>query len=359
MTIFVVNNARPHTGEGVYAKLLSQAALQQRFLNLIMEPNSDTDDAFQQSIFLPFSKSRLLSRWRSTRFLTSAIDHRLQKLYLDKHLSAELGNNRKSEGTIVHYSNPSIPPVGRGMEAVTIHDVFYLTEKQNILDPHRTATRRNFSQYRKFKNVIAASNCTRNQLISEGFAGRISVIRHAAGSAFRQMNDKIKARTSLGLPLDKFLILSVSSRANRKNLPLVKETLSLLGQQYKLVRVGESIGDDISFSGVSDEQLNLIYNACDVLLFPTLNEGFGLPVAEAFVAGLPVVASDIEIMQEITMGAAILTDNNSSKLKAAIKEAMVGRSDLAEKLERVRAYYKLERFRSEMKVYYERILDNA
>lgn len=359
MTIFVVNNARSYTGEGVYALLLYQAALQQRFLSLKLEYDSDAAGDFQESIFLPFSRSRLLSRWRPTRFLTSAVDHRLQKLYLGKHFSAELGNGTMNEGTIVHYSNPSIPPVGYGREAVTIHDVFYLTEKQNILDPHQRATRRNFDYYKKFNNVIAVSNYTRNQLISEGFGGRISVIRLAARSAFSRMNDKIGARISLGLPPDKHLILSVSSRADRKNLSMVKETMSLLGQQYRLVRVGKSIGDDIAFSGVSDQQLNLIYNACDVLLFPTLNEGFGLPIVEAFAVGLPVVASDIEVMQEITMGAAVLADNNSSDMKAAIKEAITSRTNLAEKEELARVYYTLERFRSDMKQYYDNLMANA
>ena len=51
-----------------------------------------------------------------------------------------------------------------------------------------------------------------------------------------------------------------------------------------------------------------IVNACDMLLFPTLEEGFGYPVVEAFKTGLPVLSSDIDIIREVSDGASLLVN---------------------------------------------------
>jgi len=69
--------------------------------------------------------------------------------------------------------------------------------------------------------------------------------------------------------------------------------------------------------------LNELYNACDLLLFPSLYEGFGLPIVEAFAAGLPVVTSDIPTIREVAGSAAILINpNDSSSIKSGIDEAL-------------------------------------
>ena len=59
-----------------------------------------------------------------------------------------------------------------------------------------------------------------------------------------------------------------------------------------------------------------VYNLAEVLAFPSLIEGFGLPLVEAMKCGTPVIASDIPVMKEITDGAALLVDPLNSKLLA-------------------------------------------
>ncbi len=87
------------------------------------------------------------------------------------------------------------------------------------------------------------------------------------------------------------MILSVSSNLRRKNIPVIREIMKLLGDSYRLVKVGSPVDDAINFNYLTAEKINLLYNVCDALLFPTLGEGYGKPVVEAFVSGLPVVAS--------------------------------------------------------------------
>jgi glycosyltransferase involved in cell wall biosynthesis len=58
--------------------------------------------------------------------------------------------------------------------------------------------------------------------------------------------------------------------------------------------------------GLPDEWLPAVYRAASVFAFPSLAEGYGLPVLEAMAAGVPVVMSDIEVMAEVAGSAALM-----------------------------------------------------
>jgi glycosyltransferase involved in cell wall biosynthesis len=69
------------------------------------------------------------------------------------------------------------------------------------------------------------------------------------------------------------------------------------------------IADDVVFvGGVSNEETVHFYRAADLLVYPSFNETFGLPILEAMACGCPVVTSNVSSMPEIAGGAAILTD---------------------------------------------------
>jgi glycosyltransferase involved in cell wall biosynthesis len=66
-----------------------------------------------------------------------------------------------------------------------------------------------------------------------------------------------------------------------------------------------------SVSNISDEELIKEYTNCDVVLFPSIYEGFGLPIVEGFCSGRPVITSNLSPMKDIACGAASLVDPNS------------------------------------------------
>ena len=74
---------------------------------------------------------------------------------------------------------------------------------------------------------------------------------------------------------------------------------------------------------LTDNQLSNEYHNADIVLFPSLYEGFGLPVIEGFCAGKPVITSDISPMREIADEAAFLVDPHSiSSIRDGVKEVI-------------------------------------
>jgi glycosyltransferase involved in cell wall biosynthesis len=77
---------------------------------------------------------------------------------------------------------------------------------------------------------------------------------------------------------------------------------------YEVVRCA-GIEQDVLFTGhISDNELVRLYNAADVFVYPSLYEGFGLPVLEAMACGVPVVTSCITSIPEVAGEAALLCD---------------------------------------------------
>ena len=126
----------------------------------------------------------------------------------------------------------------------------------------------------------------------------------------------------------------------------------MLGSDFRLVRVGEKIGDSITFAGVDDEMLNMIYNACDVLLLPSLEEGFGYPVVESFAAGLPVVASDIEVFREVAGDAAVLVEPTPQGCAAGIREALSAGRELSKRGSQRAKLFGIDVFSQKVKEFY-------
>ena len=84
------------------------------------------------------------------------------------------------------------------------------------------------------------------------------------------------------------------------------------------------IEDDVVFAGgVSNEETVDFYRAADLLVYPSFNETFGLPILEAMACACPVVTSDVSSMPEIAGGAAILTNpHDPSAIARSILEGI-------------------------------------
>ena len=131
----------------------------------------------------------------------------------------------------------------------------------------------------------------------------------------------------------------------RKNLVRLVEAFSRLyrkGTRHKLVIVGKqdwmaeqvvervkelSLEHAVIFTGYVDwDDVPVFYNAAELLVFPSICEGFGLPVMEAMACGVPVVTSYGSSLEEVAGGAAVLVDPYSVESIADAMEKCNGTS---------------------------------
>jgi glycosyltransferase involved in cell wall biosynthesis len=182
--------------------------------------------------------------------------------------------------------------------------------------------------------VVADSAQTRRDLIDfiHLEPGKITVIHPGLNQAFAPDPERGRAlRRRLGLP-DRKLILQIG-RGFYKNVPTVLRVLRRLrdgGIDAQVVRVGpplagsdralaERLGvvsDVLEKGGLADRDLPALYNAVDLLLFPSLYEGFGWPPLEAMASGTPVVCSRAGSLDEIVGNAALTADPEDADMLA-------------------------------------------
>ena len=268
---------------------------------------------------------------------------------------------------IVHITSQTMKPVFNSKHmVVTVHDVIASQngiKTDSILEAVKKRYMNQYlKMYVKYENILTVSNVVKSQLL-ETFnidEKKVIVIPPYIPDYFYHLENKDKLREKLDLPKDKILILSVSSAQPRKNLGMVKRVIEGLGNKYSLVRVGPAVGDSITFNNVDEATINEIYNACDLLYFPTLMEGFGYPVVEAFKTGLPVVSSDIDIIREVSSNAAVLVNpNNPQENIKAVNEAIENKISLIEKGYDRAGKYSASAVRQELINYYDSIVKGS
>lgn len=224
-----------------------------------------------------------------------------------------------------------VPLAGVIPSVVTVHDLAFLAHPEAFrASKRRYLTLMTRLSVRRARRVIAVSAHTKSDLVHHfGIApGKVTVIPNAADERFRTTTDaaSLKAfKPTHHLP-ERF-ILFVGTLEPRKNLRRLIEAFARVAQEdaeVALVIVGASgwmtsdlaplvqtrgLSDRIIFTGyVADNDLPHWYQAATVFCYPSLYEGFGLPVLEAMACGTPVVTSNTSSIPEITGDAALLVD---------------------------------------------------
>jgi alpha-1,3-rhamnosyl/mannosyltransferase len=212
---------------------------------------------------------------------------------------------------------------------VTVHDLAVLRRPEAFNRWTRSYSRLAVPRVvRAARRVIAVSEFTRRELVE--LLGvpedRVRVIPEAPEPVFR----------AEGPAAEGDYVLAVATLEPRKNLERAAEAARRAGLELRLA--GEAGWGRVRVDGsgvlrlgyVSDEDLARLYRGARCLLYPSLYEGFGLPVLEAMACGTPVVTSVGGATEEVAGGAAVLVDpRDPQAIAAGIEEALGRRDELA------------------------------
>ena len=215
---------------------------------------------------------------------------------------------------IFHASNWSLPKT-KSKLITTIHDLAFL-KYPKTLPPYLVAVHTNYLQRAKkyADRIITVSQSTKKDLVNYGISeAKISVIYEAASPIFKPVNPSV-TKTKYGLAKPYFL--SVGTLEPRKNITrLIKAYLSIK-TDLQLIIVGKfgwgetyDNHSGIKFIGfVPDEDLVGLYSGAKAFIYPSLYEGFGLPVLEALSCGCSVITSNCSSLPEVGGKAALYVD---------------------------------------------------
>jgi glycosyltransferase involved in cell wall biosynthesis len=227
------------------------------------------------------------------------------------------------------WSPSTTGPVSMRRQVVTIHDVAFLDMPQFFSRSFR-ALYAGITPLlaRRAAHIVTVSNFSRDRIIACLGASpeRVSVFGGAVSEQFRpQSSESIaKTRAALNLPQRYFLLQATSDR--RKNLAGAlrawAEALPGLPNDLLLVVSGSldrahvfGKGDDValprrvvSLGFVAEEHMAPLLAGAEAFLFPSLYEGFGLPIVEAMACATPVLTSAATATQEVAAGKALLVD---------------------------------------------------
>ena len=197
--------------------------------------------------------------------------------------------------------------------------------------------------------IIAVSRSTKKDLVEflDFDPSRITVIYEALPMETHQTalatSDEQFVQLKTKLKLDKPYIFFVGTREPRKNLSRLIKAWQPLASEYELIIAGAQGGDEttklaktkqsaLRFLGqVTNQELGVLYSEASLFAYPSLYEGFGLPILESFYHGTPVVTSNISSMPEVAGNAAELVDPNSIESIRQGLEKVLGESHETQK----------------------------
>jgi glycosyltransferase involved in cell wall biosynthesis len=263
------------------------------------------------------------------------------------------GRGRVDRLDLYHGTNFRMHTVGQSGGIVTIHDLWLerFPEYSPKFFGQALASYKTKRTARRARKVITVSHFSASELMEVyGLSDQdIVVIPNGVSDEFSPHHDPpamAALKRRIGLTTDRFALF-VGGADPRKNHRTLLEAASLIRKSLHgttLILAGSpthpfgSYADTAASYGMSAlvlcpgrlsrEYLQLLYSSADVFVFPSLYEGFGMPILEAMACGAPVITSKTTALGEVAGEAAVLIDPHDARALADAMERVLGSESL-------------------------------
>ena len=235
---------------------------------------------------------------------------------------------REDDADVLHCPTYRGPMRSRVPLVVTVHDLAIFRHPEAFNRWTRAYSPRVVPRVlAAAQRVIAVSEFTRQELIEllRVPDEKIRVVPNAVGDEF----------TNVGEAAEGDYVLAVGTLEPRKNLARLVEAVQRTKRELRVVGARGWGGVEVGGNGVrwlgevSDTELARLYRGAACVAYPSLYEGFGIPVLEAMACGAPVVTTRGTAMEEVADGAAVLVDaRNPAEIATGIERAATDRDEL-------------------------------
>jgi glycosyltransferase involved in cell wall biosynthesis len=249
-------------------------------------------------------------------------------LWLDLAWYPHVLPHRARGADVLHCPTYRGPVRSRVPVVVTVHDLAVFRRPEAFPPWTRTYSRAVVPRVVRAARVVTA--------VSEFTAGEIeAVLRIPRERVHVVPNAASPAFTADGPRADGDYVLAVGTLEPRKNLARAIEAAERLGVELRVAGERgwggvEARGRGVTWLGfVGDEELARLYRGALCVVYPSLYEGFGIPVLEAMACGAPVVTSLGGATEEVAGGAAVLVDPaDTASIAGGIEQAVGRRAEL-------------------------------
>nr|WP_319401054.1 glycosyltransferase family 1 protein [uncultured Carboxylicivirga sp.] len=243
--------------------------------------------------------------------------------YLDERIWKQLSiysSVKRNKIDIYHGLTNEIPYLlpSNVASIVTIHDLLFLDYPQHYTRKYRNYYNVRFKHGAKCSDRVIAMSTKTKQTIIKNYGvseDKVDVILQGCNSVFKKQfteSERQEIRARYKLPTK--YILFVGSVQERKNILAILKAIKGTNIQFVVVSNRHTKYYDIVKAFIKDNQLEksvhfrtvesntdlaVIYQLSQSFVFPSIDEGFGIPILEALYGNVPVIANDIEVFREV------------------------------------------------------------
>jgi glycosyltransferase involved in cell wall biosynthesis len=248
----------------------------------------------------------------------------LKNLFLDYVLCKKVPNNYD----VYHLSNQNLSfcafLIKNKKIVITVHDIVYLSHP--ISSAQKIAGRFLYKGIKKSDFIITISNSAKKDLCSyypELDEEKIEIIYHGIKNNFRPLpyDDYKYMYKKYDLDREAKYIMHIGGSSPRKNISFLLDSFKYLRENYKINdikllkinNIEKSLIENMDgcikvIDFVEEDDLPKMYNLSNIVVLPSLYEGFGFPLIEAMACGIPVIGSNVSSIPEIIGNAGITID---------------------------------------------------